>query len=442
MEEFNSSLSVDWRLYPYDIAGSIAHCTMLAECEIIPAADAELIIKTLKEINADIDSGSLKILGAEDIHMFIEGELTARIGVAGKKLHTARSRNDQVALDMRMYAKNAVKGLVSAVKDLTSVLIKTAFEHINTFMSAYTHMQKAQPVTLGHYLSAYIQMFLRDAGRLNDCFKRINVMPLGACALAGTSYPIDCERVCELLGFSEISANSIDAVSDRDFLIELASVCTQIILHLSRLAEELIYWSSDEFGYIEISEGYSTTSSIMPQKKNPDAAELIRGKSGRVSGALNSLIVMMKGLPLAYNKDMQEDKAAVFDCVDNTLASLKIMSGMMSEVKYNVPSLAKGAAKGFTQATDAADYLVKKGLPFRDAHEIIGRMVKYMVAKNLTFDKLKLSDYKTFSPLFEDDIIEVLKIKNIIAARKIPGGPAPSAVRRALKAVEKELRKL
>ncbi|MDR3317982.1 MAG: argininosuccinate lyase [Clostridiales bacterium] len=439
---FISSLSFDNRLYPYDIRGSIAHCAMLGECGIISPADSQKIITSLNGILEDITLGKLVIKDADDIHMFVEGVLTARLGEAGKRVHTARSRNDQIALDIRMYCKEAITTLRPSLAALIKTLAAIALEHVNTVMAAYTHMQKAQPVTLGHYLSAYVQMFLRDIERLNDCYKRTDVMPLGSCALASTSYPIDRERVAELLGFSSVTQNSIDAVSDRDFQIELVSACTQIMLHLSRMSEELIYWSTSEFGYAEISEGYSSTSSIMPQKKNPDVAELIRGKTGRVAGSLTALIMLMKGLPLAYNSDMQEDKHALFDCVDTTESCLKLMNGMLSEVKFNVPALTKGAKQGFTQATDAADYLVKKGLPFRTAHEIIGKMVRYMIKNKKTFETLSLNEYRDFSPLFDADVQEALSLKQIIASRVSVGAPAPSAVKRELKAALKRLDKL
>ncbi len=441
-DEFNSSLSFDCRLYKFDILGSIAHCTMLGECGIIEKADADIIVKTLKEILADIENGKIEFKNAEDIHMFVEEELTRRIGTVGKRLHTSRSRNDQVALDLRMYLRESVDKTVAKLKTLIETLINIAKNNFDTIIPAYTHMQKAQPTTLAHHYMAYAEMFLRDAQRFSDCRKRINVMPLGACALCGTTYPINRERVAELLGFDSITANSIDSVSDRDFALEYLSACCVFMMHMSRFNEEIIYWATDEFGYIKLDDRYSTGSSIMPQKKNPDMCELIRGKTGRCYGHLMSLLTVMKGLPLAYNKDMQEDKEAVFDAEDTIFSVLNLFTAMLPTFTFDKQRLYKGAGGGYTAATDCADYLVKKGMPFRQAHEVIGRLVIYASNARKPLNKLTVQEYKALSPMFEEDILKAVKLENVISNRKVPGAPSKDSVKKEIAALQKQLKKL
>lgn len=425
MERFNSSISFDKRLYKYDINGSIAHAAMLAKCGIISGEDAKSIIEGLKSILDDIESGKLKISEeAEDIHTFIEQQLTCRIGTAGQRLHTARSRNDQVALDIRMYLKDAVNQIQQLLIFLMQVIVDTASGHIDTIMPGYTHLQRAQPVTLGHYLMAYFQMFKRDYERLSDCYKRIDVMPLGSGALATSTYPIDRQFVAEQLRFAAVCENSIDAVSDRDFEIEFLNCAALIGMHLSRFCEELVVWSSSEFNFAEMDDAFSTGSSIMPQKKNPDVAELIRGKTGRLYGDLIGLFTVMKGLPLAYNKDMQEDKEAVFDAADTLIDAIPVFSAMLSTMTFNKDAMLKAAYGGFTNATDAADYLVKKGMPFRQAHEIIGRLVVYCIENGKDLSTLSIQEYKRFSDLFDEDIKNAIDLKTCIQNRKAYGGPS------------------
>ena len=428
--EFNSSVRFDKRLYRQDITGSIAHSEMLGRQGIISKSDAEAIIKTLKDILADIESGVLIIDDtAEDIHSFVETELVARIDGAGRRLHTGRSRNDQVALDMRMYVKEEIDEVKSCLKNLLEILLSAAKRHTNSIMPGFTHMQKAQPVTLAHHLLAYFQMFKRDFERVSDCCKRTDIMPLGSGALASTPYPIDREFVREALDFAEITANSLDAVSDRDFCIEFVSCLSIVMMHLSRFCEELILWSTDVFAFVEISDGYATGSSIMPQKKNPDMAELIRGKTGRVYGGLMGLLTVMKGLPLAYNKDMQEDKEAVFDAVDTVKTCLIIFGGMLESIKFNTDNMYKSALGGYMNATDVADWLVRKGVAFREAHEIVGRLVVYAIdSKKSTLNELSLEELRNISGIFDDTLYEAISVETCVSVKNPAGGPAESAV--------------
>lgn len=429
MEDFHSSIGFDCRMYREDITGSIAHAQMLGKQGIIPQEDAEKIVRGLKEILIDIEAGKIEFSAqAEDIHMNIENLLTQRIGEAGKRLHTGRSRNDQVALDIRMYQRRRIKRLIELLKALEEVILKIARAHLETIMPGYTHLQKAQPITLAHHVMAYFQMFARDIERLKDCYKRTNICPLGSGALAGTTYPLDREYTARLLDFPEITQTSLDGVSDRDFLIECAACCSIIMMHLSRWCEELILWSSNEFGFVEMDDAFSTGSSIMPQKKNPDACELIRGKTGRVYGDLNALLSIMKSLPLAYNKDMQEDKEAIFDAVDTVEGCLEVFTRMLETVTFNIQKMHLGAGMGFTNATDAADYLVKKGLPFREAHEIIGRMVLLCLDKKCSISQLSMQELKALSPVFEKDFYDAVSLQICVEQRLTPGGPSKNAV--------------
>ena len=434
VDDFNSSIRFDARLYKQDIAGSMAHAEMLGRQGIIPNDDAKLIVKTLGEILEDIENGKVEFLiDAEDIHMNIETILTERIGDAGKKLHTGRSRNDQVALDLRMYLRDECDILSEMLKETMEKILDLAESHTKTIMPGYTHLQKAQPVTYAHHLMAYFQMFFRDLERLSDTRKRINIMPLGSGALAGTTYPLDREFVAKKLGFDGVSRNSLDGVSDRDFAVEFLSSLSMIMLHLSRACEELILWSSHEFSYVEMDDSYSTGSSIMPQKKNPDVAELIRGKTGRVYGHLMSLLTTMKGLPLAYNKDMQEDKEAVFDALDTVKLCLPVFTNMISSMTVNKENMLKGAKGGFTNATDIADYLVKKGVPFRSSHEIVGRMVAKAVETKRDLDEFSIEEFKEFSELIEDDIYVAIDVNTCVSKRDIIGGPAENQVKEEIK---------
>ncbi len=429
VNDFNSSISFDKRLYRCDILGSIAHATMLGECNIIAAFEAEKIVTELKNILADIESGELPIdPEAEDIHMFVESVLTERLGETGKRLHTARSRNDQVALDIRMYLISEIDCISAQLLDLLSVIRNLSAENVDTVMAGYTHLQRAQPVNFAHYLLAYASMFMRDYDRLADTRKRTDVMPLGACALAGTTYPINRQTVARLLGFSAVTENSIDSVSDRDFVIEFASNLSILMMHLSRFCEEIILWCSSEFHFVELDDAYSTGSSIMPQKKNPDIAELVRGKTGRVYGSLTTLLTMMKGLPLAYNKDMQEDKEAIFDALDNTKISLELFTSMISTMTVNRSALRAAASKGFINATDVADYLVRRGLAFRDAYKISGKLVAYCIENSTTLEELPIDIYKSFSDSFDSDIYEAVNLENCMNGRTSYGGPAKQSV--------------
>lgn len=438
-DSFNSSLSFDKRLYACDIAGSKAHCTMLGECNIIPDEDAKLIVKTLDEILNDINNGKCEIKDAEDIHSFVESELVSRIGAIGKKLHTGRSRNDQVALDIRLYLRDAADDIVALLKQFASTLTDIAENNLNTVMPAFTHLQKAQPTTLAHHMAAYAEMLLRDISRFEETKTRINVMPLGSGACTSTPYPINRQRVAELLNFPVITANSMDAVSDRDFVLDFLYSASVAMMHLSRLSEEIIIWSSDDYKYIELSDGYSTGSSIMPQKKNPDMNELIRGKTGRVYGDLMSLLTVMKGIPLAYDKDMQEDKECVFDAYDTLKASLIVINGLMKEAKFNVTRLRECTDGGFTSATECADYLVGKGVPFRDAHAIVGRLVIYCIENGKTMQSLTLDEYKKFGD-FDEGIYEAIKAETAITRRTAPGAPSPDSMKAEIKQLRKQLK--
>lgn len=433
---FNSSIAFDGRMYKQDIQGSIAHATMLGEQGIISMSDSLELIGGLKEILADIESGKLQFdMTAEDIHMFIEAELTKRLGDVGKRLHTSRSRNDQVALDIRLYLRDAIKELRELVVSLVKVLCSIADENTETIMPGYTHLQRAQPITFGHHMMAYAQMLLRDIERFDDTLRRMNVSPLGSCALAGTTYHINRDRTAELLGMEAPMVNSLDGVSDRDFCIELASAISICMMHLSRFSEEIIMWCSWEFKFIELSDRFSTGSSIMPQKKNPDVTELIRGKTARVIGDNMTLLAMMKGLPLAYNKDMQEDKEAVFDCVDTTKLCLQIMAPMLATMKAKPENMLLAAQKGFINATDLADYLTKKGVPFRSAYKISGQLVAYCIAHDTVLEQLPLETYKTYSDVFEDDLYTEISLKTCVARRISAGGTGPASVQAQLDSV-------
>ena len=442
--DFNSSISIDSRMYHEDIEGSMAHAAMLGECGIIDKSESEKIIAGLKAIRADLDSGALTIdPDAEDIHTFVEGELTARIGDAGKRLHTARSRNDQVALDVRLTLRKDVAALQAQLKDLVRVLCKKAEQYAGAVMPGYTHLQRAQPITFGHHLMAYCEMLLRDLSRFDDAQKRMDVMPLGSGALAGTTYPLDRQLTARLLGFSQVSQNSLDGVSDRDFCAEIAFAVSLAMVHLSRLCEEIVLWCSWEYKFIELDDAFSTGSSIMPQKKNPDIAELIRGKSGRVFGDLMGLLAMMKGLPLAYNKDMQEDKEAVFDAVDTLKLCLTPLIPMLETMTVLEGNMRNAAARGFINATDCADYLVaEKGLPFRDAYKITGELVALCIEKGLTLETLPLEEYQAICPAFDEGVYQAISLERCVAGRKVLGGPAPENVRaqaqRVLALLEKE----
>ena len=416
--DFNSSISIDSRMYKEDIEGSIAHATMLGAAGIIDKGESEKICAELEKIEKDIETGALHIdPDAEDIHTFIEGELTARIGDAGKRLHTARSRNDQVALDVRLTLRKECAGLMEQLKELINVLCDQAEEYADTVMPGYTHLQRAQPITFGHHLMAYAEMFLRDIGRMQDALKRMDVCPLGSGALAGTTYPLDRDLTAKLLGFSGVSRNSLDGVADRDFCIELASALSLVMVHLSRLCEEIILWCSWEFKFVELDDAFSTGSSIMPQKKNPDIAELVRGKSGRGFGDLMTLLTVMKGLPLAYNKDMQEDKDAIFDAFDTVNICLVTLVPMISTMKALPENMRKAAAGGFINATDCADYLVSKGLPFRDAYKATGELVALCIKTGKTLETLSLDEYKSVCDLFDDGVYDAIKLENCVKRR-------------------------
>ncbi|MDL2217496.1 argininosuccinate lyase [Christensenellaceae bacterium OttesenSCG-928-M15] len=443
MEDFHSSISVDKRLANEDIRGSIAHARMLGKQGIIPKEDADSIVKGLESILTDLDEGKIEFLkSAEDIHMNVELLLTERIGEAGKRLHTGRSRNDQIALDTRMYMMRGVEETVRLLLKLEEAILHTAALHTDTVMPGYTHMQKAQPITLAHHVLAYFEMFKRDVERLLDCKKRMDYMPLGAGALATSTYPLDREMVRAELGFKEVTLNSLDSVSDRDFLIEYAACASLIMLHTSRFCEELIIWNTDEFRFVEMDDAYSTGSSIMPQKKNPDVAELIRGKTGRVYGDLMGLLSMMKNLPLAYNKDMQEDKEAAFDALDTVNGCLTMFTRMFETLTFRTDVMRMGAGRGFTNATDAADYLVKKGVPFRTAHEVIGKMVFMCLERKIALADLSLEELKAISPVFEQDVYEAISLEACVKGRNLVGGPAPQATRAHIALGEKWLKEM
>ena len=435
---FNASISFDQKFYKQDIEGSIAHVTMLEKQGILTADEKDSIIKGLTSIREDVESGTLEITDEyEDIHSFVEANLIDRIGDAGKKLHTGRSRNDQVALDMRLYTRAEVLEVDSLLKELLTDLLTIMEENLETYMPGFTHLQKAQPVTLAHHIGAYFEMFKRDRLRLKDIYSRMNYCPLGAGALAGTTYPLDRNYTASLLGFEGPTLNSMDSVSDRDYLIEFLSAMSTIMMHLSRFCEEVIIWNSNEYRFVEIDDAYSTGSSIMPQKKNPDIAELVRGKTGRVYGALMSLLTTMKGLPLAYNKDMQEDKELTFDAIDTVKGCLALFDGMVKTMKFNKEVMAESAMNGFTNATDAADYLVNHGVPFRDAHGIIGRLVLYCIDKQTSIDKLSLEELKEISPVFEEDIFDAVSLKTCVEKRLTMGAPGPEMMKEVIR-IEKE----
>lgn len=440
---FNSSISFDARMYKHDIMGSIAHATMLGEQGIISMSDSLEIIGGLKEILADIESGKLEInMSAEDIHMFIEAELTARLGDVGKRLHTARSRNDQVALDIRLYLRDEIKEIKAQLVELTEVLCDIAAEHTETIMPGYTHLQRAQPITFGQHMMAYAQMLLRDIDRLNDTARRMNVSPLGSGALAGTTYNINRQRTAELLNMDAPMVNSLDGVSDRDFCIELANTLSICMMHLSRFSEEIIMWCSWEFKFIELGDDFTTGSSIMPQKKNPDVTELIRGKTARVIGDNVTLLAMMKGLPLAYNKDMQEDKEAIFDAVDNIKLCITTFTPMLKSMTVLKDNMRNAAARGFINATDCADYLVKKGMPFRTAYKITGGLVAYCISKNTVLEELPLEDFKAQSELFGEDVYKAISLDTCVKERGSFGGPAPQSVKTQIELTRKNLEAL
>ena len=435
---FNSSIAFDGRMYKQDIQGSIAHATMLGEQGIISMSDSLELIGGLKEILADIESGKLQFdMTAEDIHMFIEAELTKRLGDVGKRLHTSRSRNDQVALDIRLYLRDAIKELRKLVVSLVKVLCSIADENTETIMPGYTHLQRAQPITFGHHMMAYAQMLLRDIERFDDTLRRMNVSPLGSCALAGTTYHINRDRTAELLGMEAPMVNSLDGVSDRDYCVELTAALSILMMHLSRFSEEIISWCSWEFKFVELDDAFSTGSSIMPQKKNPDVCELVRGKTGRVYGDLFTLLTMLKGIPLAYNKDMQEDKEAVFDAIDTVKQCLRVLTPMFSTMQILKDNMTKAALKGFINATDCADYLTKKGMPFRDAYKTVGQLVAQCVREDKSLADLTLEEYKTHSDVFENDVYEAIDLKTCVRGRKVIGGPAPEEVTRQISVIEK-----
>lgn len=440
VHNFNESISFDRKFYRQDIAGSIAHVTMLAKQGILTEKDRDDIIEGLQGILADIDSGALPITTEyEDIHSMVEAKLTERIGEAGKRLHTGRSRNDQVALDMRLYVRDEIDEMDGLLEGLLKALLKLMEEHLHTYMPGFTHLQKAQPVTLAHHLGAYYEMFRRDRWRLSDIRKRMNYCPLGSGALAGTTYPLDREYTASLLGFDGPTLNSMDSVSDRDYVIELLAALSTIAMHLSRFCEEIIIWNSNEYRFVEMDDSYSTGSSIMPQKKNPDIAELIRGKSGRVYGALVSILTVMKGIPLAYDKDLQEDKELTFDAIDTAKGCLLLFTGMLSAMTFRKDVMEESAKKGFTNATDAADYLVNHGVPFRDAHGIIGRLVLTCVESGRALDDLSLAEFQAESPVFGEDIYEAISMKTCVEKRTTIGAPGAKAMKKVIEVYKKEL---
>ena len=441
VNDFNSSIRFDQRMAHQDITGSMAHAAMLGAQGIISQKDADEILSGLEGILSDLESGALAIdPEAEDIHTFVEQTLTARIGDAGKRLHTGRSRNDQCVLDTRMYARESCVETRALLDELIETLLDIAQAHLNTIMPGYTHLQKAQPVTLAHYMMAYVQMFLRDRKRFQNAFDSANVMPLGSGALAATTYPLNRQRVAELLDFPAITQNSLDGVSDRDFILDYLSAASICMMHLSRFCEELILWNSSEFHFVEMDDAFSTGSSIMPQNKNPDVAELLRGKTGRVYGDLLSLLTVMKGIPLAYNKDMQEDKEPFFDARDTLLKSLPVFTAMLRTMTFREDVMEAGAAGGFTNATDCADYLVKKGVAFRDAHRVVGELVAYCIKANAALMDLSLSELKSFHPAFEQDVYDAMSLKACVEGRSIPGGPAPAAVQASIDEARERLK--
>ena len=440
---FNASISFDQKFYQQDIKGSIAHATMLGEAGIITKEESEKIVEGLKGILSDVEEGKLEISSKyEDIHSFVEATLIDRIGDTGKKLHTGRSRNDQVALDMRLYTRDEVTALQGLLKDLMTTLHNIMKDNLDTYMPGFTHLQKAQPVTFAHHVGAYMEMFKRDYDRLSDIYDRMNYCPLGAGALAGTTYPLDRKMTADLLGFYGPTLNSMDSVSDRDYVIELLSALSTICVHLSRFSEEIIIWNSNEYQFIELDDSYSTGSSIMPQKKNPDIAELVRGKTGRVYGALISILTTMKGIPLAYNKDMQEDKELTFDAIDTVKGCIALFNGMISTMKLNKENMKVSAMKGFTNATDAADYLVKNGVPFRDAHGIIGQLVLYCIDNNKAIEELSIEELQKISPVFKEDIYDAISLKTCVEKRNTIGAPGPEAMKQVIEINEEFLKNI
>ena len=433
VHNFNASIGFDQKFYKQDIEGSIAHVTMLAKQGILTDDEKSTIIDGLNSIKEDIANGTLEIDGThEDIHSFVEAHLIERIGDTGKKLHTGRSRNDQVALDMKLYTRDEVVAVDELLATLLQELHKIMKENLDTYMPGFTHLQKAQPITLAHHMGAYFEMFKRDRSRLADIYKRMNLSPIGSGALAGTTYPLDRAYTASLLGFDGPTLNSMDSVSDRDYLIEFLSSMSTIMMHLSRFCEEIIIWNSNEYQFVEIDDGYSTGSSIMPQKKNPDIAELVRGKTGRVYGALVSLLTTMKSLPLAYNKDMQEDKELTFDAIDTVKGCIALFTGMLSTLEFKKDNMNKSARNGFTNATDAADYLVNHGVPFRDAHGIVGQLVLFCIEKNIALDDMTLEEYKAISPVFEEDIYEAISMETCVKKRNTIGAPGQEAMKEVL----------
>ena len=440
---FNASISFDQKFYKEDMEGSMAHVKMLAAVGILTEDERDQILEGLQGILADVESGKLEITSEyEDIHSFVEANLIDRIGDAGKKLHTGRSRNDQVALDMKLYTRKEIENLKGLVKELLQVLHQLMKEHIDTFMPGFTHLQKAQPITLAHHFGAYMEMFKRDYSRLCDIYDRMNYCPLGSGALAGTTYPLDREMTAQLLGFAGPTLNSMDSVSDRDYVIELLSAMSTIMMHLSRFSEEIIIWNSNEYRFVELDDAYSTGSSIMPQKKNPDIAELVRGKTGRVYGALMQMFTTMKGIPLAYNKDMQEDKEFTFDAIDTVKGCLALFTGMIRTMTVNKKVMEQSAKNGFTNATDAADYLVGKGVPFRDAHGIVGQLVLYCIEKNISLDDMTLEEYQKISPVFEEDIYEAISLETCVEKRETIGAPSRSSMEQVIAINEEYLKTL
>ena len=440
---FNASISFDKKFYKQDIRGSIAHVTMLAASGILTDKEKNQIIDGLNGILDDVEAGKLEITDKyEDIHSFVEANLIDRIGDVGKKLHTGRSRNDQVALDMKLYTRDELIFIKALIIDLIKTLHKLMKENTDTYMPGFTHLQKAQPITFAHHIGAYMEMFKRDLSRIDDIYERMNYCPLGAGALAGTTYPLDRELTAKLLNFNGPTLNSIDSVSDRDYVIEMLSAFSTIMMHLSRFSEEIIIWNSNEYQFVELDDAYSTGSSIMPQKKNPDIAELVRGKTGRVYGALSSILTTMKGLPLAYNKDMQEDKELTFDAIDTVKGCLALFNGMLSTIKLNKDIMEKSAMNGFTNATDAADYLVNHGVPFRDAHGIVGQLVLYCIEKNISLLDMSLEEYKKISPVFEEDIYDAISLKTCVEKRNTIGAPGPEAINRVIEINEKYIQSL
>ena len=440
VHNFNASLSFDQKFYHQDIEGSIAHVKMLAKQGILTTEDRDAIIEGLEGIRRDLESGALAFTAEhEDIHSFVEAVLTERIGEAGKRLHTGRSRNDQVALDMKLYTRDEIDELDGLVKSLLEELLKLMEENLDTYMPGFTHLQKAQPITLAHHMGAYFEMFDRDRSRLSDIRKRMNYCPLGSGALAGTTYPLDREYTAELLGFDGPTLNSMDSVADRDYVIELLSALSTIAMHLSRFCEEIIIWNTNEYQFVEIDDSYSTGSSIMPQKKNPDIAELIRGKTGRVYGALVSILTTMKGIPLAYNKDMQEDKELTFDAIDTVKGCLALFTGMISSMTFKKDAMEASAKNGFTNATDAADYLVNHGVAFRDAHGIVGQLVLYCIEKGIALDDMSLEEFQAISPVFEVDIYDAISMQTCVKKRMTIGAPGQDAMKKVIEACRERL---